>query len=511
MKGPTIAVLHGLVPASRQTTIDHVLCFMRYLAGARVFHHHIRQAPSRLLEHGRIDLVVLSYCFLSRARRSEAQWQAHASRYAMLRELGCPIVALPQDDYKAHDFLDRWFTELDVDLVLSPIETDLGVLYPSSLGRTRFGRQLTGYVDARRMARIGVTIPPIAERPIDLGTRVSFTSACLGRHARKKGVQALGLRDRLQHRGLAVDVSTDRRDAIVGERWFDFLASCRFTVGRKGGASIPDPDGSIGERTRVFLEQHPGASFDEIEHACFPGLDGRHVFEAISPRLFDAAATRTCQILAPDDYLGVLQPWVHYVPLEEDFSNLEDVVAVMRDLPRAQAIADACYEALIGSGRFTYEAFARDVVALGLGESQLAGGAGVATRVSDAATDRLMELPIRFGMPMLEAFYEIPARLAARNLLGEFRDAAELARRYEEQGIDLPPARLGVEVPLLAGLKRIGPLALEYATIAAATGATEAVLAWVDAALAATPHEERSLPWVDPWAFEPDRSDWASA
>lgn len=507
MTGPTIAVLHGLVPSSRPTTVDHVLCYVRHLGGARILHHHIRQHPRRLIEQGPIDLVVMNYCFLSLARRSENHWRATAGRYEILRELACPIVALPQDDYKAHELLDRWFTELEVDVVLSPIESDLDVLYPSSLSRMRFGRQLTGYVEEGRLARIARRAVPLSQRPIDIGTRVSLTPPQLGRYARKKAVQALALRDALAARGFNVDISTDRADAIAGEGWFDFLASCRFTVGRKGGASIHDPDGSIGVCTHAFMETHPDASLDEIERACFSGLDGRHVFAAVSPRLLDAAATRTCQILAPDDYLGVLEPWIHYIPLEEDGSNLDDVAAAMRDTGRAQQIADACYEELIGSGRFTYAAFARDVVDRGLGGRVGHLAAGVASRVTDPGTERLLQLPTRFGMDMLQLLQEIRAQLTRRDLLADLQAATLLARRYAEQGIDLPPGRLGVEVPALGALKRFGPLALEFATIAAAAGATDAVLAWIDEPLGDGADEQSALPWVDPWAFEQVRSN----
>ena len=51
--------------------------------------------------------------------------------------------------------------------------------------------------------------------------------------------------------------------------------------------------------------------------------DHNYSYRTISPRHFEAAAFRICQVLFEGEYSGVLQPMVHYVPLKKDFSNFE--------------------------------------------------------------------------------------------------------------------------------------------------------------------------------------------
>jgi hypothetical protein len=176
----------------------------------------------------------------------------------------------------------------------------------------------------------------------------------LGRLAQAKAQQAVAVADAARRAGFRVDVSTRVEDSFLGKAWFDFLASCKFTVGMKGGASLHDPVGLLHTKVQSYTARHPKASFDEIEAKCFPGKDMKHTFTAVSPRLFESALAGTCQILQRDDYLGVLEPWRDYMPLEVDFSNMSQIIAAMRDLDQCQEVAENSRKALVDSGVFDY-------------------------------------------------------------------------------------------------------------------------------------------------------------
>ena len=67
--------------------------------------------------------------------------------------------------------------------------------------------------------------------------------------------------------------------------------------------------------------------------------------------------TGTCQILLEGNYNGVLTPWRHYVPLKSDYSNLDEVLGVVGDVARMQAIADRAYEEVVASQAWSYRRF----------------------------------------------------------------------------------------------------------------------------------------------------------
>ena len=115
-----------------------------------------------------------------------------------------------------------------------------------------------------------------------------------------------------------------------------------------------DPDGTLFDRVYEYGLEYPHASFEEIERACFPGLDGKYVFSAVSPRLFEAAMLQCCQILVEAPYLGVLKPDEHYILVKADLSNVSDAVDQMRDVEGAMRRIKACYETLIDAPQFRY-------------------------------------------------------------------------------------------------------------------------------------------------------------
>ena len=158
-----------------------------------------------------------------------------------------------------------------------------------------------------------------------------------------------------------MDISTRDEDTLYGDDWYRFLASCKYTIGVEGGASILDRDGSLKEATERYLTEHPGAGFDEIEAACFPGEDGKLSLFAISPRHLEACATRTCQLLVDGDYNGILRPGEHYLPIRSDLGNLDQSLEeVARDRAREQ-IVERAHRDVIASGLYIYPKLVQQV------------------------------------------------------------------------------------------------------------------------------------------------------
>jgi hypothetical protein len=345
---PTVLVLHALRPTSRQTTIDHLLSFRDHLPDADVRYLHFQQPLPRAIGEISPDLLIVNYDYLN--YRFTPLWPFIKKRHRDIARRAGKVVAIAQDDFWANKLLDDWCMDWDVDRILTPIDTDRDVLYPRSIKHKEFRTGLTGYV---KSGPVPVT-PKLSERTIDLGQRVRDMPPHLGRLAQAKSLQAVAMADAARAAGFKVDVSTRVEDSFIGAAWFNFLASCRFTVGMKGGASLHDPRGLIHTRVQSFRARRPEATFDEIEERCFRGRDMKHEFTAISPRLFESALAGTCQILQRDDYLGVLEPWRDYLPLEANLSNMAEIIGVMRDLEHCQEIVTNARMALVDSGVFDY-------------------------------------------------------------------------------------------------------------------------------------------------------------
>jgi hypothetical protein len=345
---PRVLVIHALRPTSRQTTIDHLLSFREHLPHADVQYLNFQQPLPKEFENIEVDLLIVNYDYLN--YRFTPLWPYVNHRHINIARKAKKVVAIAQDDFWANKLLDNWCMDWDVDRILTPIDNDLEVLYPRSIKTKEFKTALTGYVKSGPVPETKL----LRDRPIDLGQRVREMPPHLGRLAQAKARQAVTMAEAATNAGFKVDVSTRVEDSFIGTAWFDFLASCKFTVGMKGGASLHDPRGLIHTKVQSYLARHPGASFDEIERKCFKGKDMKHEFTAISPRLFESAMAGTCQILQREDYLGVLEPWRDYIPLESDFSNMDEVIRVMNDLDQCDQIVSDAKRSLLDSKMFDY-------------------------------------------------------------------------------------------------------------------------------------------------------------
>ena len=180
-----ILVIHNLSKLQRQTTIEFALSFGRYApTDTVVTHHHIRRPINDALRHRRFDAVFISYEVLS--LRTSPQWEWAMEQLLELRELADMVVAFPQDDYTYNKVLDDGLAALGTDVIYTPIETGLDLVYrrcPSGA----LGHALTGYVDERTATAF--QLAPMADRTINIGQRVRLLP--LVRHlSTRKGIFA---------------------------------------------------------------------------------------------------------------------------------------------------------------------------------------------------------------------------------------------------------------------------------------------------------------------------------
>jgi glycosyltransferase involved in cell wall biosynthesis len=442
-----VLVLYGQTQFPQRGTIsDHLYSFRRYSAG-RVFYLNLaaRETP-RWLPRVPFDLIIWHTSFLS-LRWAPEMFAAARRKAQPLKAIRAPSVALPQDEFIHTDTLCDFLEEFDVGTVCSVApESEWSKIYRSlDRDRVRFLRVLTGYLDektVKRIDRIVAAMPP--DRPIDVGYRAWHNAPWLGRHGRLKTRVAEVFQDAAEEHGLRVDISTRDEDTILGDDWYRFLASCKYTVGAEGGASVLDRDGSIRERTEAYLRSHPDADFDEVSTACFAEEDGRDGFllSSLSPRQLEACATRTCQVLVEGTYSGILEPGRHYVEVRDDFSNLDEVLGVISADERRTEIVDRAYRDVVAGGSWTYRRLVDDVERAALGAPLRAPARpwwGLARGVQNLADRRMqarLALQLRGGVG---SYVPAPVRSALRPFV---RPILERLARWRARRLAAPRAGL---------------------------------------------------------------------
>lgn len=363
MRKKNILVLYysrGIYPL-RDAIETHLYCWRRYGRHHAVYVNVAIGFKPEVLRDLAFDAVIFHTTYLS-ARWTREIFEKVVALTRFISEWKCVKIAIPQDEFMRTDLLCGFINDMGVTDVFTCAEPrDWPVIYRDiDRQRVRLRTVLTGYVDPKSAARIA-SFKHGRDRTIDIGYRAWRAEYWLGEHGLHKVRVAEACSDAAPIHNLKTDISLRDQDTLHGDAWLRFLADCVATVGVEGGASVLDRDGSIRLRTNEYVAQHPNASFVEVRDQCFPGQDGEINLMCISPRHLEACITETCQILVEGGFNGILIPGRHYLPLKSDYSNLDELLAKLRDRDAIRAMTKLAYKEVVASGKWSYPAFVRQI------------------------------------------------------------------------------------------------------------------------------------------------------
>ena len=361
-----ILVLHSLGDARAVPFFltHHVFILQRSCPGHNYLYHDTALPLPDYIKDTPFDLIVLDVTLLCGRWSAPKAFERLKAAYSFVKDSSAVKMAFPQDEYDCHELLDEWMCEWRIDVVYSVIAEHRELLYPKyhKAGEIRLG--YTGYIDE---VLIGVKPKPFNIRSIDVGYRARKLLPYFGRVGETKWTIGRDFAKRAENVGLVTDIVIGEQGTLLGEAWLDFIGDSKFTLGSNSGSSLLDPRGKIQHDVRAYVTAHPEASFEEVEAACFRGLDSLHEFTAISPRVMEAALLNSCQILVQGRYSGVIEPWEHYIPIKSDASDFERVLEAMQDHPSVEKMISRCRSAILDTAELRCQNRARQVIDTAIG------------------------------------------------------------------------------------------------------------------------------------------------
>ena len=335
------------------TTAEYLSSF-RDFSSADVHYLHVTHDARPVVDLDRYDAVLLSYC----VRLCIPGYVSERFLRLMDRYKGVRAIAI-QDEYEAVEKERLGLDRLRPHVVLTCVPPDQReAVYPSSrYPNTSFVHVLTGYTPSHLPLRHATR--PISKRPVHIGYRGRDIGPRYGRLAVMKAEIGNVVGAAAARRGLSCDIAKDEASRIYGDAWYEWLGNCRCVLGSESGSNIFDFDGSIAEECMKYgRDSLPQALRNRIEE-----LDRSFAMGQASPRIFEAASMGTAMALYRGRYSGILEADRHYIPIEPDHSNLDEVLDRVQDTKHLEAMVDRARGDLIDSGRFSYAAFVNVVEA----------------------------------------------------------------------------------------------------------------------------------------------------
>jgi hypothetical protein len=371
MKKGKILILyyHNIGYPLRKTNEENLYSFDKY---SECYCYYVNLAFSipSFLKNVKFDLIIYHYLLL--CKRSLPKRLRNVMKKAiLLKDVSGYPIATSQDEFIHTKLLSEFINEYGIKHIFSVApESEWKKIYVGvDEKETKFTRVLTGYIDDESLNTISTLKDTIKERNIDIGYRATPLRYQLGTLGLLKYKIGAVFKENAGKYGLITDISTNSKDAILGTDWFKFLLKCKYTIGVESGASILDPEGNIQRSVEQFTIKNPKATFEETEKICFPKLNENLKLNALSPRHLECCMTRTCQVLIEGDYNNVLTPWKHYIPLKEDFSNLEEVLITIKTDLKRNEITNNAYKDIVESGKYSYLVFVKQVMEESLGKN----------------------------------------------------------------------------------------------------------------------------------------------
>jgi hypothetical protein len=347
------------------TILEHVEAFSKH-SRFRVWNYNTDAGFPRALGEFRFSTVVLHYSlFGPKSYRLDDYFLGY------LDTSGSYKIAFFQDEH--HYCRDRFefLNRHRIDCVYTLLEPEQSPqVYGKHTTVPKLVHGIPGYVSDDLVRLAGQITKPDEERGIDVGYRGRTLRPYMGKGSLEKADIGTGFLERARDSGLRLDIAVDEDSRIYGDAWFEFVANCRAVLGTEAGVSIFDIDDVVCTTYERLIAEKPSITLDELSERLLSKWEDNIYYRTVSPRHFEAAALRVCQILFTGKYSGILQPMVHYIPLEKDFSNIDEVLRRFRDKELRHRLTENAYRDLIASERYSYrrfvESFDAELVAAGL-------------------------------------------------------------------------------------------------------------------------------------------------
>jgi hypothetical protein len=332
------------------TTREYLEAFARHSSWDVGYVNVTRGAELRF-DLNDFDAVLHSYC----ARVIYEDYVSPSYKEALKGFRGLRVFAV-QDEYDRTNLLRDAIQELGFHIVLTCVpQGSIEYVYPSAMfPNTEFITVLTGYVPEAVGAQNACRVP-LRDRATVIGYRGRDLGLRYGRLGIDKFEIGRRMREICEARGITHDIEWAADKRIYGDAWHQFIRSCRTMLGSESGSNVFDFDGSIEQRYERLASQ--GMVDRESLLAYTDVRESEIDMGQISPRVFEAAAQWTPMILFKGRYSGVIRPGEHYIELEKDFSDVDEVLHQTEDLDALEAMASRAHDHLIKSGTFSQRGF----------------------------------------------------------------------------------------------------------------------------------------------------------
>lgn len=227
----------------------------------------------------------------------------------------------------------------------------------NKIGEIELRQVLTGYVPDIDIKKVNMK-----DKTINIFSRGRTKSITYfyGRMLRDKGRIGYGVKIYCKKNNIPnVDIEMEDKYRIYGDKWYDKLRNSKTLLACQSGCDVFHVSK---KEVDDYQKEHPNALYNEIKDIFNLEKESENNYGVVSPKMFEAIKCNCVLIMFPGGYNNILIPDVHFIKLERDFSNMDEVIKKVYDNDYLQKIADKAYEDIVESGKYSYQYFVKNTI-----------------------------------------------------------------------------------------------------------------------------------------------------
>lgn len=348
-------------PRGISTVIEHI-SNIKKLSNYKIDVFNAAQLPNRFRNYFPKNISKYSGIIFHNTATYNVEFLKEISKFftPKLEDFPGFKILMKQDEMRrvnqTKEFIDSWKINA-ITSCLEPSEAEK-VYQLSKKSKLHYMKTYTGYVTQEMMQFLA---PPLSSRINDVVYRGMQTPFEWGRLGYEKFEIAESFKKHAAKFNLKMDISNKNEDRLSGGKWIDLLSSSRAALAVESGASIFDFDGSIEAYCQSEKRRQPEITFEQIHKEYLHQFERKIKYNQISPRHIEAAYTRTVQIMYEGEYSGILQAGIHYISLKKDYSNIKEVIDLLKSDEICESMTRKAFKDLILNPDLSYQTFVKNL------------------------------------------------------------------------------------------------------------------------------------------------------
>ncbi|TAF65986.1 MAG: hypothetical protein EAZ55_07145 [Cytophagales bacterium] len=357
-KGILLLYDYQILFSNAATILENIEAFEKH-SEFPVWKYNTQLGFPKGLEKLEFDVIVLHYSLfgLGYEYALQKEFLEYIQRSSALK------IAFFQDDYRYCQKRFQFINQYKIHTVYTPLQSEnIPKVYGTYTNAPYIFNYLCGYVSEDIIDKTKNHVKDYDMRTIDVSYRARELPYYLGTGGQEKHLIGFKfINDVFQNNiKLNLDIKVNFDDRIYGEDWYRFLGNSKAILGVESGGSIVDLHDEAVNKCEQYLKENPNASFEEVFKSVLYKYDNNIQYRVSSPRIFEGAALKCLMILYKGNYSGLVKPDIHYIPLEKDHSNFNEVISKLKDVTFCKKLIDNAYNDLILSGNYHYKKFIQD-------------------------------------------------------------------------------------------------------------------------------------------------------